>query len=301
MTDLNESRKSGRQAGRRGDAWLRDDHGADAANAGRIAGPQGAHAERIETLFRTIETEIIPRLMLLHRDPTPGRPAEPEATLTVTESHVTEFTDLALQGDAGAGAYLEGLMLRGVPLEDIYLNLLAPAARRLGDLWNADLCEFTDVTVALGRMQALLRGLSADMKLPRHAGGNGRRVLFVPAPGEQHTFGLAMVCDFFRAGGWDVWTEGSSPTDALLAQVQERWFDVVGFSLGHDRGIAPTAALIREIRKASHNRAIKVLVGGPLLLDRPQIATLVDADGMASDAAQAMLVAEEMVGARPRA
>lgn len=299
MTDLNELRKTGRLTGQRDDNWLRHDRVEDAANASRLSGPRGVGAERIETLFRTIETEIIPRLMLLHRDQRAEPLSSPEATLVIDESHVIEFTDLALAGDASAGGYLEALLLRGAPLEAIYLNLLAPAARRLGDLWNADLCEFTDVTVALGRMQALLRGLSADMKLPRSASCSGRRVLFVPAPGEQHTFGLAMVCDFFRAGGWDVWTEAPAPADTVVALVQERWFDVVGFSMGHDRGIAPTVELIRNIRKASHNRAVKVLVGGPLLLDRPQIATLVDADGMALDAVQAMQVAEEMVGARP--
>ncbi len=299
MTDLNELRKTGRLTGQRDDTWLRHDRVEDAANAGRLSGPRGVSAERIETLFRTIETEIIPRLMLLHRDNVAQPVPVPEATLTVDESHVIEFTDLALAGDAAAGGYLEALLLRGAPLEAIYLNLLAPAARRLGDLWNADLCEFTDVTVALGRMQALLRGLSADMKLPRSTTCSGRRVLFIPAPGEQHTFGLAMVCDFFRAGGWDVWTEAPASADTVVAMVQERWFDVVGFSMGHDRGIAPTVELIRSIRKASHNRAVKVLVGGPLLIDRPQIATLVDADGMAVDAVQAMLVAEEMVGARP--
>lgn len=299
MTDLNELRKTGRLTGQRDDNWLRHDRVEDAANASRLTGPRGVGAERIETLFRTIETEIIPRLMLLHRDQRAEPLSSPEATLVIDESHVIEFTDLALAGDASAGGYLEALLLRGAPLEAIYLNLLAPAARRLGDLWNADLCEFTDVTVALGRMQALLRGLSADMKLPRSAHCSGRRVLFVPAPGEQHTFGLAMVCDFFRAGGWDVWTEAPAPADTVVALVQERWFDVVGFSMGHDRGITPTVELIRNIRKASHNRAVKVLVGGPLLLERPQIATLVDADGMALDAVQAMQVAEDMVSARP--
>jgi MerR family transcriptional regulator, light-induced transcriptional regulator len=299
VTDLNELRKTGRLTGQRDDNWLRHDRVEDAANASRLTGPRAVSAERIETLFRTIETEIIPRLMLLHREGSGEALPAPDATLVIEESHVVEFTDLALKGDAAAGGYLEALMLRGAPLDAIYLNLLAPAARRLGDLWNADLCEFTDVTVALGRMQALLRGLSADMKLPRSSNCSGRRVLFVPAPGEQHTFGLAMVCDFFRAGGWDVWTEAPAPADTVVALVQERWFDVVGFSMGHDRGIAPTVELIRSIRKASHNRAVKVLVGGPLIIDRPQIATLVDADGMATDAAQAMLVAEEMVGARP--
>jgi hypothetical protein len=158
-------------------------------------------AGQADTLYRTVETEIIPRLMLLHRqDSTPARPADAasQGRIALDDAQVVQFTDLILQGHEPALEQLGKLVGLGVTLDDLCLNLLAPCARRLGDLWNADLCDFTVVTVALGRLQALLRGLSSNMRLPRSSAVAGRTVLFAPVPGEQHTFGLSMVCDFFR-------------------------------------------------------------------------------------------------------
>ena len=34
----------------------------------------------------------------------------------------------------------------------------------------------------------------------------GRRALLVSVPGEQHSFGVTMVAEFFRRAGWDAWT-----------------------------------------------------------------------------------------------
>ena len=60
----------------------------------------------------------------------------------------------------------------------------------------------------------------------------GRRVLLLPGPGEQHTFGLSMVAEFFRRSGWEV-VGGTGPEslDPVRA-VRDEWFDVVGISVG---------------------------------------------------------------------
>ncbi len=258
-------------------------------------------AGQADTLYRTVETEIIPRLMLLHRqDSTPARPADAasQGRIALDDAQVVQFTDLILQGHEPALEQLGKLVGLGVTLDDLCLNLLAPCARRLGDLWNADLCDFTVVTVALGRLQALLRGLSSNMRLPRSSAVAGRTVLFAPVPGEQHTFGLSMVCDFFRTSGWDVWGEAPTQTDAMIELVRDHWFDVVGIAIGNDRSIPTLADLIRRVRKTSKNRTVRVLAGGPLMVAQPQIASLVGADATAVDARQAMLTAERLMTMR---
>jgi hypothetical protein len=93
---------------------------------------------------------------------------------------------------------------------------------------------------------------------------------------------------------------GEPPTtdEALVELVRVRWFDVIGFSIGNDRRIELLAALIRAIRKTSRNRSLRVMVGGPLLLARPQVVALVGADATAPDARQAMLAAERLMAMR---
>jgi len=261
--------------------------------------------DRTGALFRTVENEIIPRLMLLHRGP--GEAAAragraPNDLYTVTADQVAEFTAEVLKGHQPAIDYLKLLVSQGATLDGLCLHLLAPAARHLGELWEDDVVDFTDVTIALGRLQGVLRGLSASMQLPPSAVGVGRKALFASVPGEQHTFGLAMVCDFFRISGWAVWSESleHSKAAALISMVREQHFDVVGFAIGNDKSIASLAELIRNVRQASLNRRLGVLVGGPLLVTRPQIATLVGADATGADARQAMLEAEKLLAAPRR-
>jgi MerR family transcriptional regulator, light-induced transcriptional regulator len=259
--------------------------------------PLGEHAQR---LYRTVETEIIPRLMLLHRKAADADAQSPvqKAGPALDASHVEAFTDHILDGHDPALAFVKALVARGVRLDALCLDLLAPSARRLGELWNADLCDFTDVTIGLGRLQALLRGLTASMPALRQAPDPGHSVLFAPVPGEQHTFGLTMVCDFFRTAGWSVWSNAPGDADALLDIIRTHHFDVVGFAIGSDRSIEALASIIRSVRQLSKNRSVRLLVGGPVLVDRPQVAALVGADATAPDARQAILAAQTLVAKR---
>ncbi|NJK90043.1 MAG: cobalamin B12-binding domain-containing protein [Myxococcales bacterium] len=86
----------------------------------------------------------------------------------------------------------------------IFLDLLAPVARLLGDLWLIDLCTFTDVTIGLSRLQQLVRELAPAFEDGHDLRGFGHRALLAPAPGEQHTFGMHLVEEFLRRAGWDV-------------------------------------------------------------------------------------------------
>lgn len=259
-------------------------------------------ADHASTLFRTVEAEIIPRLMLLHRQfvdagEVRGTASTPAAPLLGAE-HVATFTELILRGERPAMAYLQGLAGRGVSLDGLCLSLLAPAARRLGDLWTDDLCDFTEVTIALGRLQGVLHSLSSGMSEPRTTDCVGRRALFAPVPGEQHTFGLSMVCDFFRTSGWDVWGDAPTRAEAVVELVRVQSFDLVGFAIGSDRSIEVLTELIRSVRRHSKNRAVRVLAGGPLLVARPHVAALVGADATAADARQAVLAAERLIAPR---
>jgi MerR family transcriptional regulator, light-induced transcriptional regulator len=270
--------------------------GADAWKAG---GQLVLGADHANALVRTVETEIVPRLVALYQGMTSGVP--PRARVqrgAVGEAEVVQFTDLVLRHHEPALAVLRQLAERGVTAHELCLDLLAPAARRLGEMWNADRCDFTDVTIALGRLQLMLRELAARMALIAPGGVPARRVLLLAVAGDQHTFGLAMVRDFFRAAGWRVATDAPSGTEALKALVKAELFDVVGFTVGSELHIEDLATAVHTLRRHSRNPDVRVLVGGPLLLERPDLAAQVGADATAIDARQAILEAERQVATR---
>lgn len=268
----------------------------DAAEARHLIPPDEGAADRMARLVRTIEGEIIPRLMLAHV-PMPwngpgsngGNPG-PEA--------VEQLTRLVLENDAAMATYfVEDLVAKGIPLETLYLELLAPTARRLGELWEEDLCDFTDVTVGLCRLHQLVRELSPTFRNGTERKDGGHRALLAPAPGDQHGFGLVMVAEFFRRNGWDVWN-GAAPTGDLADMVGQEWFDLIGFSMSCENRLGALATAIRAVRRGSCNVHIIVLVGGRAFVARPELATLVGADATAPTAPEAVARAEEILTRR---
>ena len=254
--------------------------------------------ERMKWLVRTIETEIIPRLMLAHQPLPPGA-AAPQAPAFSAEE-VSAFADLALGQDAHASSdQIATLRAEGRTLEAIYLDLLAPAARRLGALWEADLCDFTEVTVGLWRLQQVMYDLSPDF-LAQAPQPVGRRALLVAAPGSQHTFGLFMVAEFFRHAGWDVWGQPAVSEAEIIEKARSEWFDLVGLSVGCDLHVEGLTSVILGLRSSSRNPDIAVMVGGPAFVAHPEFHELVGADGTAVDAPHAILEAESLVAARTR-
>jgi methanogenic corrinoid protein MtbC1 len=247
--------------------------------------------------------EVVPRLLLASRAVTQGEASSTEAESLLDSATVEEFVELILDHDpVMAVAYFEALRARGVSIEAIYLHLLTPSARRLGELWCEDLCDFTKVTLALGRLQQLLRELSPDFRCETESRQHGRRALLMPAPGEQHTFGLFMVAEFFRQAGWDVWSGLPGAGDDVISLVRAEWFDIVGLSVGSESRVDGLAATIRTVRRASRNRAIGVMVGGPLFVENPELAAVVGADATAHDGRQAAQQAAGIVSllAAPR-
>lgn len=278
----------------------RESHQDEWANEERLESDgQGSGSKaRLAQLARAIENNVIPRLVQAHR---PGAAANPPGAPTsgvapVSATEVQDFLHLVLEGqDSEIGTAVAALRARGVSVESIYLDLLAPTAHTLGTMWEDDTADFSTVTVALGRMQRQLRELSpafgSEVEHPAH----GRRALFVQPRDEQHSFGLSMVAEFFRRDGWDVIGGVGGAVADPAAMVREVWVDVIGFSIGADVRLPWLQDSIAAIRRATRNPALVVMVGGPPFVARPELATSSGADGTARDGREAPRVAEQLL------
>jgi MerR family transcriptional regulator, light-induced transcriptional regulator len=246
-------------------------------------------------LAKTIEGELIPRLLLTHQaDPAPECGIAAAGMLTPDD--VQEFGGLILALDnTRAYAFIEQKRAEGRPLESVIMDLLAPAASYLGELWKADRCSFTEVTVGLSRLRQMLRDLSPDFESEAAGWRHGRRALLLATPGEQHTFGLFVVEAFFRREGWDVSGGQIDSPDEIAHLVDRQWFAIAGFSLSSERFIDRLASLIRVVRRHSCNRDIGVLVGGPVFLEQPDLAERVGADAFAADGRIAVITARTLL------
>jgi methanogenic corrinoid protein MtbC1 len=250
---------------------------------------------RMARLVRTIEGEIVPRLVLSRR--AAQMPAAVDAVngKGPDDVDVKELVRLLLAHDVGvASAYIETVRQRGASLEAVCLELLAPAARELGLLWEEDECDFMQVTVGLCRLHHLVRELSPEFRNDHAEHKAERNILLAPVPGDQHTFGITLVAQFLRMAGWEVWHEFPLSSAEILETVRLHWFAVIGLSVGSETRVEEVAAIIRAIRHASRNRAVGVLVGGPVLVARPELAVLMGADATAIDGPMAVMRAEHL-------
>ncbi|MEM7081578.1 MAG: cobalamin B12-binding domain-containing protein [Pseudomonadota bacterium] len=245
-------------------------------------------------LSQTIEGEIIPRLLVMFDDSRASTDVVDDswdnARLT---GEVDAFVELILNNTIDvATRYITTLVDDGARLRDIYLALLAPAARRLGVMWEDDDCDFTQVTVGVARMHQILHMFSPCFCAhPTSESDHTRSALIVPMPGEQHTFGHLMVVEFFRRAGWHVWSGAPGTTKAIIELVTEQEFDIIGVSISADRHLDRLAGLLRNIRRQSAHKGVRILVGGRAFLETDRKAEDYGADGFANDGEEAVRTA----------
>lgn len=273
-------------------AWLEDGSNSPWSH---VDGSRHSSAAQVGQLVRALEFEVIPRLARSHRSPLRQvvQPA-PAPSLAEIEAFAARLID---GNEAGIGHAVDVMRLRGMTVESMYIELFAPVARHLGTMWEEDLCDFATVTVGLGRLQRLLRELSAAFGAEVEHPLNGRRAMLTQPGDEQHSFGLSIVAEFFRRAGWEIHGGPGGSASDPVARVRAEWFDVVGFSIGSEARLPWLRDTIAGVRLASRNHGLVVMVGGPLFTLHPEWVGQVGADGTARDAREAPVLAENLVSA----
>lgn len=252
-----------------------------------------------DDLAQVVETEIIPRLMLAHRSE--RAPRGLPARLSGTDDIGRLGALLLLPEDRDVLAEIRGLIAEGMALEEVLTGLLAPTARHIGRLWEEDVCDFVQVTTAMARLRRLVHDLETLSLDPRPVDPASRRVLLVPAPGETHTFGLTLAAHFFAEAGWEVTTSFDPHLVDVLERLRAEWFDVIGLSLACDVCLDRLVAAVPVLRRASRNRDLQVIVGGPAFHGRPDRIRLVGADAIVDDARDAPGIVQSLLDLRIRA
>jgi methanogenic corrinoid protein MtbC1 len=247
--------------------------------------------EYLSSLVRTIEGNILPHIVEHHLQS--DRLANGQLNVpvhpSVSDAHIDALMALILQVDAGPSAnYVKELFAQGIELEELYLNLLTPVARKLGEKWDNDDADFTQVTVALWRIKQLMYDLSPMFQEYAEYKQQGKSVMLVPLPGSQHTLGLFMVSEFFARAGWRVWGELAATEADILRMAKTQWFDVVGLSASLQEQFPDLKRMINEVRSVSLNPHVGIMIGSPVFNQNPDLIEDLGADMVGIDAVDAL-------------
>ncbi len=260
---------------------------------------EDASKEQLLSLLETVETNIIPKLVSTHRN-AEGSAAKTNVTTSPqnneeVDEQVKEFTRILMQSDIRlATSYVEKLKQKDISVDTIYLDLFAPVAKYLGYMWEKDMCSFTEVTIGVGRLQELLRELSLNARYQSLQADTNKRILLTPIPGEQHTFGMSMLIEFFNRAGWEVWGWPGISEKNLIPLVKKEWFQIIGISMYAEIHEEQLISTINAIRRYSRNPSVNIMVGGYAFESNPDLISEVGADAFTKDANEALLQAEQL-------
>jgi methanogenic corrinoid protein MtbC1 len=192
--------------------------------------------------------------------------------------------------EMSAKLLVDDLLAAGLSVEDLCLNHLAPAARRLGELWDRDRLPFTEVTIATARIQSMLRRMPHCAATAKVSSVNG--AFFAAVPGEEHTLGVMMAADLFRRSGWDVSVAVGQSHDELIARLGRDDRPVIGLSCSGNHSFAALARLMADLRRVRPDA--RLLLSGQVVFQPERLEDLPQPFTVIRDSSEGTLVMQEL-------
>jgi methanogenic corrinoid protein MtbC1 len=244
---------------------------------------------------------------LLGRSEAPHGPAEVRLTDVASESGdqrsaavsglASQYLHLLQRNRVQEATNLIDAAARGgMGIRRIYLDVLEPALKETGRLWDRGELRVGEEHVISEATRRIMSRLFLMNAVPAHPPGSPRCVVLA-APGEQHTMGPRMVADFLRLDGWDVEDPGGNlGIRHVLEMLAAHAPEVVAVSATVAAGVAGAADLIATIREKPAFRTVRTVVGGQAFQFRPGLWQEIGADGTAADAESAVRRCNALVG-----
>ncbi len=225
-------------------------------------------------------------------------PARPGLEALAPPALERDFLACLLAPDArGARQVVEDALAAGVSADVIYLQVVTPAMREVGRLWETAAVSVAQEHLATQITNAVLATLALRLSGGSPVGA-GRVAVVASTPGERHALGSQMVADFLEAQAWSVLALGAdTPTPELVELVRERDAQVVALSTalpGHLLSVNLTCERLRRLpsppyivavgRAYAGDRARALAVGADAVADDPQTLLALLADRFAPHA-----------------
>ncbi|UXA17983.1 B12-binding domain-containing protein [Mycobacterium sp. SMC-4] len=175
-----------------------------------------------------------------------------------------------------------GALERGMPAEDVLLEVIAPVQQRVGMEWAANRITVAQEHAATAINDRVIAALAHHPGVHRPASAG--RVTVACVDGEWHAMPARLLAEVLRLHGWRVDFLGAQvPTPHLIAHINQHGPDVVALSCSIATGLPTAHAAITACQAAG----VPVLVGGAAFGTDGRFAALLNADAWAPDARSA--------------
>ncbi|MGO9334460.1 MAG: B12-binding domain-containing protein [Acidimicrobiales bacterium] len=166
--------------------------------------------------------------------------------------------------EAGAWDVLEASLASGMEPGEVLLDLVGPALRSIGTLWEHGKLSVADEHRASNLAARLISRLGA--RFARRGQKRGT-VIVAAAPGERHGLPVAIAANLLRWRGFDVVELGADTPADSLAQAAAGEPDLVAVGIACTVGSSSQAArrAIAAVRRSAPQ--VPVLLGGAAIVD----------------------------------
>lgn len=244
---------------------------------------------QLRRLENVLLREVLQRLYQIH----PDAPRARETTDAPTAEEIEAFANLVIRPEPEAAIEFFGRMVeRAYGFETLAERFAAPVARRLGEFWDEDRCDFVDVAFGIERLKEFLADISRRME--RSVGTRTPRALLLSTPGDNHMLALDVLAGFLNEAGWIVETQRGLDLDFNSRYVSEEWTHVVGVTMGSLEQYDVVGRTLKALRRVSRNPQISMIVGGANFNADRDLAVRIGADGTAPDGPAALRLAKQL-------
>lgn len=181
---------------------------------------------------------------------------------------------------------------KGLSIPDACLDVLAPSMAEVGRLWHAGglgIHEEHAVTETTQRILGLLSTTAA--RTPR----NGKTVIGATVQGNAHDMPVRIITLLFEYDGWKSVSLGTElPPEDIANSVRDFGAHLAVMSatlLPHLRSMQRSIEAVRSVSPET-----RILVGGQAFTAAPELASIMGADALSSNARDVVSIGAKLVG-----
>ena len=179
----------------------------------------------------------------------------------------------------------------GTNVRDLYLYVLQPAQREVGELWHRGAISVAEEHYCTEATASVMVQLQPYFqRTPR----NGRHLLAACVAGDLHTIGLQMVADFLAYDGWEVSYLGAdTPISNIRDMVVAQGVDLLLLAASLPQHVPLLRELVASLRRNLATSHVRVVVGGHIFVHDAALWARTGADAWitsATDAVRAVLL-----------
>ena len=181
----------------------------------------------------------------------------------------------------------------GAPVQDVYLQVFEWAQHEIGRLWQTNRVTVAEEHYCSAATQMIMSQLYPHVFATAR---NNRTMIATCVSGDLHEIGVRMVADFFEMDGWNTfYLGGNMPHADIIDAIVERRADLLAVSATLSHHVDDVRDLIQAVRRHPTGRKVRILVGGYPFSHDPELFQKVGADGSASNAQQAIALANRLL------